>query len=559
MEKDIVARYRGRSIEKKLFEQHVTHARCYLVERQESEGRNLAKVINLCEDRYHFLVLFTASMLEGRATVMPANRSEGELARLVAENVCVDKVSDQNIENICQSGFSAPDEQSVQKNLNWNINLIPDELIVAELYTSGSSGTPVAHNKTWRQLVDAAQQVHARFSFSSGETRGAKTSIIATVPAQHMFGFELSIVLPLVCNVSVYYGLPFYPLDIQYALADMPAPRILVTTPTHLKACVTLPRDWPVVEGIISATSPLSDELACQVEGVLNTKVEEIYGCSEAGAIATRRVTENADWELLDGYFLKIVNNEAQLRVPSVMSQVRLPDQIISLSERFFNLTGRVNDMIKVGGKRGSLADLTTRLKALQGVKDGVVFRHEKNVQRQRLAALVVVEKTSAINVSEIRAAFLKNIDAVFLPRAIGLVHSLPYNATGKLPASDLIHCLNEATQAQKNMLKAAFTVPEQHPSLKGHFPARPIIPGVVILDFIVNGLLEQLPGASLSGIPKMKFLQPLPALATVETVYTEKHETLYQFSCKTEGEIALQGQLWLVFPDAGAEKACDG
>ncbi|HED33702.1 MAG TPA: acyl-CoA synthetase [Gammaproteobacteria bacterium] len=447
---DIIARYRGRNIEKKLFELHVVHAQCYLVAQQESNGKELTKIINLCEDRYHFLVLFTACMLEARTTIMPVNRSEGELSRLVAADSYVDKISDMDIETICQLEMSAPGAQSAQKNFSWNINLIPDELIVAELYTSGSSGTPVGHSKTWRQLVNAAQQVYTRFSFDLIESRGERASIIATVPAQHMFGFELSIVLPLVCSVSVYYSLPFYPLDIQSALADMPAPRILVTTPTHLRACITLQQDWPVVEGVISATSPLADELACQIEDVLSTKVEEIYGCSEVGAIASRRVTTSADWELLDGYSLEIVNDAAQLSVPSVGAPVRLPDQIICLSERFFNLTGRVSDMVKMGGKRGSLADLTARLRALHGVKDAVVFRHEQSSQRQRLAALVVVEKTSTVNVEEIRAALLKNIDPVFLPRSIGLVHSLPYNATGKLPAMDLIHCLNETTQTQK-------------------------------------------------------------------------------------------------------------
>lgn len=108
-------------------------------------------------------------------------------------------------------------------------------------------------------------------------------------------------------------------------------------------------------------------------------------------------------------------------------------------------------------------------------------------------------------------------------------------------------------------MLKAAFTIPEEHPSLEGHFPDHSIIPGVVTLDFVVRGLLEQLPGASLSGIPQMKFLQPLLSQATVVTVYTQKRETLYQFSCEAEGEIVLQGQLQLEPPDVGAEKACDG
>ncbi|HED33703.1 MAG TPA: hypothetical protein ENJ08_05715 [Gammaproteobacteria bacterium] len=108
-------------------------------------------------------------------------------------------------------------------------------------------------------------------------------------------------------------------------------------------------------------------------------------------------------------------------------------------------------------------------------------------------------------------------------------------------------------------MLKAVFSIPEKHPSLEGHFPARPIIPGVITLDFVVNGLLEQVPGATLSGIPQVKFLQPLLPQAEVVTVYTQKRETLYQFNCESEGETVLQGQLQLEFCGAGISRVCDG
>jgi len=108
-------------------------------------------------------------------------------------------------------------------------------------------------------------------------------------------------------------------------------------------------------------------------------------------------------------------------------------------------------------------------------------------------------------------------------------------------------------------MLKAVFTISEKHPSLDGHFPDHAITPGVVTLDFVVSGLLEQIPGASLSGIPQMKFLQPLLPRAEVVTVYKQKRETLYQFSCEVEGEIVLQGQLQLDFSGSDTRKVCDG
>ena len=49
------------------------------------------------------------------------------------------------------------------------------------------------------------------------------------------------------------------------------------------------------------------------------------------------------------------------------------------------------------------------------------------------------------------------------------------------------------------------------HPSLAGHFPGRPVVPGVVILD-LVGAHAHALLGADrrLSRIPQVKFLAPL-------------------------------------------------
>lgn len=426
--KKSIAWYIDHVIDQCLFESHVAQARINLLRIHTNAAEPPARVLNLCENRYHFLVVFTASMLEGRMTRLPANRSEGEITRLT-NNQNVQLINDSLIKDICQTVEVSSSELFV-----WNIGLVPTDMIVAELYTSGSTGVPVAHQKTWGQLVSGAQQIYERFDFD----RIARLSIVATVPPQHMFGFEMSIILPLVYyGVCIHHDQPFYPLDIQRAINEVSAPCILVTTPTHLKACITQEHDWKNIEQIISATSSLSEELASQVESIMRTKAKEIYGCSEVGAIATRRVTKKTTWSLLHDFSLSVINEDAWLNTVATNKTTSLPDKLEILSDGTFRLIGRATDMVKIGGKRGSLAELTAHIKSLAGVEDAVVFKLDYQAnQRERLAALVIAPGFSSM---QIRDALSKIIDSVFLPRPLYTVEDLPYTSSGKLPISDLL------------------------------------------------------------------------------------------------------------------------
>src|SRR5438034_1542350 len=48
------------------------------------------------------------------------------------------------------------------------------------------------------------------------------------------------------------------------------------------------------------------------------------------------------------------------------------------------------------------------------------------------------------------------------------------------------------------------------HPSLPGHFPGAPLVPGVVILDEVLEALIEWRENSQLSGVRTVKFLAPL-------------------------------------------------
>ncbi len=60
-------------------------------------------------------------------------------------------------------------------------------------------------------------------------------------------------------------------------------------------------------------------------------------------------------------------------------------------------------------------------------------------------------------------------------------------------------------------MSTGTFVIAHDHPALPGHFPGRPIVPGVVVLDRVLAAI--EAAGAPAVGplrLPQVKFLQPL-------------------------------------------------
>ena len=91
-----------------------------------------------------------------------------------------------------------------------------------------------------------------------------------------------------------------------------------------------------------------------------------------------------------------------------------------------------------------------------------------------------------------------------------------------------------------------SFTIKKTHPSLEGHFPNKPVVPGVVILDEVINIVKTIKPEAIINKIPMVKFTHPLLPEQEVSVEIKEKNETTLSFNCFHNDIKLVMGQLTL-------------
>jgi acyl-coenzyme A synthetase/AMP-(fatty) acid ligase len=402
--------------------------------------------VNLCEDRYAFLVAFCALVLRGQINLLPSSRALRAIDEVMSANPGCYAIGEQILDPKPPGYWRMPSLDEVLPSPDSSLSpWVAAEQVVAIGYTSGSTGTPSANVKTWGSF-------HAS---NAGNLQmlqrmvGAQFEIVATVPPQHMYGLEMSVLLPLLAEVSVWAGRPFFPADVADALATkdrqaIAVPKVLVTTPVHLRALVESGIALPPIAAILSATAPMPIELARAAEQRFATSVLEVFGSTETCVFASRRSTIDQDWSLYDGVTLHPQPDGTVVSAPQLSGSVTLAD-IVTLSDagRHFRLCGRHADMLEIAGKRASLSDLTRRLLAIPGVQDGVVLQLGDGdaLGVHRIAALAVAP---GLDEQAIFDALRLAIDPLFLPRPLRLVAALPRNETGKLPRAALIELLNQ-------------------------------------------------------------------------------------------------------------------
>jgi len=402
-----------------------------------------ARVINSCNDSYLFLVGFAAAAVRGQVTLMPPSRVPGVVVAIAEEVGDCYLLVDAHVADGALPQFRIsvdPPDADAPRDLLEDPPAMPSispDKLVAVLFTSGSTGKAVPNPKRWGTLVRGATAT-AQAMLSGA----ANVTVVSTVPPQHMYGFETTMLMPMLGACRLQCERPLFPEDVRQTLAKTPEPSFLITTPVHLRTFVEFSGDMPPVLGIVSATAPLSPSLAAASEARFQAPLTEVFGSTETGVTATRRTTHDEPWKIIDLFDFEPRQEGTRVRARHFPEEVLLQDVIEPEGARHFRLVGRNSDLINIAGKRASLGDLNAKLLSIEGVRDGVIFMpdatgaEESDGTVRRTAACVVAPGKTR---EELLAAMRQLIDPAFLPRPLMLVDALPRNETSKLPRAALL------------------------------------------------------------------------------------------------------------------------
>ncbi len=395
-------------------------------------------VLNACKDRYRFAVALAATFIADGINLLPPTYTPEVVRQIRALTPAAVCLTDHRHCSIDLPQIMFPDGHSPGTRER-PIPMIPAHRVVADVFTSGSTGLPVPHRKRWGPLMNCMQVAAARLGFDSTGTM----AVVATVPPQHMYGLENSVLLPMRSGHAFCAEHPFYPADICSVLAAVPPPRTLLSTPVHLRALVAAKVALPELHAVVSATAPLEEALARQVEQRFGAPLVEIYGSTESGQIASRRPTQSGKWRLHTGVTLTRKAERVWASGGHIEAAVPLGDHIELLDGEFFELGDRLQDVVNIAGKRNSIAYLNHQLLTIPGVRDGTFFlpreTRDSPTGVARLCALVVAP---GLDSATVLRQLRERIDPAFLPRPIRFVSSLPRNTTGKLSLQILLSLL---------------------------------------------------------------------------------------------------------------------
>ncbi|MCE9640490.1 MAG: AMP-binding protein [Betaproteobacteria bacterium] len=486
-------------------------------------GRSEQRWALACADPFEFCCALFALWHAGRLPIVPANFQPGTLAATAA---AVDAVVADNAMRSALAAGSLPVvmTNAAAENAPAERGELDLHATRIELFTSGSTGEPKCVIKSLAQLEAEVAMHEAMWGEAMGDA-----VVAATVPHHHIYGLLFRLLWPLAAGRRFDTATLADPGDLQASLARW-RDIVLVSSPAmlaRLPGLITLTSLQPAPRCIFSSGGPLSDAAAAEFRRHLGQAPTEIFGSTESGGIAWRRQQAgDAAWTSLPGVDVELREDGAlQLRSPFLADAqpLRMEDAAEILADGRFVLKGRLDSVVKIEGKRLSLAEMSERLRQHAWVREAATVA--LSGAREMVGAAVVLNaigqealtRDGSRSVMQTLGAHLASwFDRVVLPRRWQFPEALPYNERGKLTRDALAalfdrggRLLPEIISERRDGNRAIISlrVPLDLVYFAGHFPGLPLLPGVVQIDWAIRFARRHLAAdAAFAALESVKF-----------------------------------------------------
>ena len=383
-----------------------------------------------------------------------------------------------------------------------NIDKIKDNYqpVALIMLTSGTSGTPKSVYKTFDQINVELKMLEEHWGKSL-----KNTITIGTISHNHMYGLPFLLLWPLTTgraffNQDLIYFEQFH-LIRQFDIT-------LISSPTHLESVPEVSDLQKSIKMVFSAGAPLSDLAARNSREKMGAVVIDIFGSTETGVIAYRDQAVSAHWRPLNGISVKNSNGRLAVNSPAaVKGSWYVTDDLCEIfQDDEFSLLGRSDRVIKVGGKRISINTIELRINDHPWVVK--VRALQLNKHKSRVGAVIqLTSDGNAVLIDQGKPAICrklisllkKDIEKIGWPRYWRFVSKFPINQQGKTTNQELEVLFDkEARPRLPQILDSSIDkesgehilqliVPNDLLYLEGHFPGKPILPGVVQVGWVMH------------------------------------------------------------------------
>jgi acyl-CoA synthetase (AMP-forming)/AMP-acid ligase II len=355
----------------------------------------------------------------------------------------------EEIEELCGAGLRLVVKEGGLKTIPLNYSPLRAGLRSDFLkLTSGTTAEPRAIRFTAAQLLADCDNVCDTMGLREDDRN------YGVISFAHSYGFS-NLITPLLCR-----GIPLVAASdvMPRALVDglaFSGATVFPGVPAIFRALAELPGAGNAVRLCISAGAPLTKEVSGKFFENWGRKVHSFYGASECGgicydfddvpdvpsgyvgpplknvsvrmedegpsqiqvrgrAVATAYYPDRADENLKDGMFR--------------------PSDLLVWNRDGFTITGRVSDLINVGGRKVNPGEVERVLRLSPRVRDVVVLGIPANARGEEVAACVAGDA----NEDELRKLCFRNLPAWQVPRRWFFLDEIPLNARGKISRADL-------------------------------------------------------------------------------------------------------------------------
>ena len=288
--------------------------------------------------------------------------------------------------------------------------------------TSGTTGRPKRCAHTTDALLTEAVFL--------GELFRDRRRVVSLVPTHHAYGFLFAALLPDALGVDHVDATRLGPAELARSLAPGD---LVVTFPDRWRWLERSLPGWPEdVEGVVSTAPCPPDLIAALCERGLSA-MTEVYGSSETAGVAVRRWPE-ASYILMPHWnFVEPISEDAPEIVHRSGRRLGLPDRVRLRDGRRFQLAGRQDGAVQVGGTNVYPDRVAARLREQPGVRDAAV-RLMRPEEGSRLKAFVLPE--AGVDPTALRIDLYAWIDAALpvaeRPMALTFGPQLPTGMMGK-------------------------------------------------------------------------------------------------------------------------------